>query len=213
MSQPTKEIQSLSFIFGGSFNAQIFSPFWFSSESLIPKIEAEKASVEIVHPQASSFSTDWFKLVVTNNSFSIETYKDSHFESLRDLVIGTFQILRHTPIGSLGIQRVLHFRMSSLEEWNAFGNKIAPKELWKGLNDPGLAQLTLQSKRSDAYKGCIMTTIQPSARIKPGIFISIIDHFETSDQNKGTDESIKIIQSVWDDNGKQADTILSNMWG
>jgi hypothetical protein len=41
----------------------------------------------------------------------------SNSNLIRDLVLGTFQLLRHTPIKAMGVNREAVFAMESEEEW------------------------------------------------------------------------------------------------
>jgi len=122
MSDNKPEISGASIILLGSFNPSIFQPMWFAAHNLISKQEGESAGTRVVHAQVSSFSVgDWLELQVTEERFAASTLQEPSFEPLCDLVLGTFQLLRHTPIQKMGLNREFHFRMSSEKEWNKVG--------------------------------------------------------------------------------------------
>ncbi len=97
------KIQGHTIVLLGNFNPKIFQPIWFSTEELLQKQEAEKANIEIIHPDVTIFSLDWLRVTVTPERFSAETTQESYYEAVRDLIIGTFSLLRHTPITKMGI--------------------------------------------------------------------------------------------------------------
>jgi len=200
MSQPKLELEGVGIVLVGSFNPQIFQPAWFAAEGLIPKEEEEAAKIELIHREIASFSTDWFQLQVATDRFSAATTQSSFYESLRDLVLGTFRLLRHTPILKMGINRDFHFRMASEEAWHAFGHKVAPKEPWAGiLKEPGMRSLTIEGQRSDGLRGYIHVRVEPSVRVRPGVFINVNDHYEAQniETGRGCDEIIDILDREW----------------
>jgi hypothetical protein len=200
MSQPKLEIEGVGIVLVGSFNPQIFQPAWFAAEGLIPKEEEEIAKIELIHREIASFSTDWLHLQVTTDRFSATTTQSSFYEPLRDLVLGTFRLLRHTPILQMGINRDAHFRMASEEAWHAFGYKVAPKEPWAGiLKEPGMRSLTIEGQRSDQLRGYIRVRVEPSVRVHPGVFLNVNDHYEAQNMEtgRGCDEVIDILDREW----------------
>lgn len=124
----TPEIQGMSIVLVGSFNPKIFHPAWFAAQKLIREKEAEEANIELITPAVAKFNLDWIRLQVIQEQFVVETAQEPYYEILRDLVIGTFSFLNHTPITMLGINVQKHFRMHSDEEWHALGHELAPKE-------------------------------------------------------------------------------------
>ena len=70
----------------GSFNPTIFQPAWFTFHKLIREDEGNEAKIEVIHPQATVFSTPWFGLQVTPDRFYLETLDPTKWLPLRDLV-------------------------------------------------------------------------------------------------------------------------------
>ena len=201
MKKPTAEIHGLTIVLVGNFNPIIFSPVWFAKNDLIRTEEAEKADPQIIHPDIVSFNLDWLRLQVTKDRFFVETVKEP-FEVLRDLVLGTFKLLRHTPIQMLGVNQNLHIRIESEEKWHKIGHLLSPKEVWnKILNNPGLLKLrVVESERRDGLKGIIAIELEPSKRVHPGLYILINDHYEVKDaaNSLGCDEVIDMLSSNWE---------------
>jgi hypothetical protein len=200
MSPPKPEIEGIGIVLVGSFNPMIFQPAWFAAENLIREEEEQAAKIELIHRQVAIFSLDWLHLQVTDEQFAATTAQSSFYEPLRDLVLGTFRLLRHTPIRMMGLNRECHFRMPSEEAWHAFGHRLTPKEPWAGiLREPGMRSLTMEGLRPDNLKGYIRVRVEPSVRVHPGVFINVNDHYEMKDAaaGRGCDEIIDILDREW----------------
>lgn len=214
LQQP--KIKGHNIVLIGNFNPLIFQPAWFGAEGLLQKLESEKATVEIIHPDVVIFSLDWLRLEVIRERFMVETTQEPYDEIIRDLVIGTFNLLRHTPITKMGINRQMHFSMESEEKWHTAGHKLAPKELWSEvLEKPGMRSLIMEeSIRRDGLKGYIRVKIEPSVKIHQGIFFEINDHFETKDASStvGCDEIINILKSSWAESYKRSENIIYSIY-
>lgn len=210
------KIQEHSIVLIGNFNPKIFQPAWFGAEELIQKQEAEKANIEIIHPDVVIFSLEWLRIEVTRERFSVTTMQQPFDEVIRDIVIGTFNLLRHTPLIQMGINRGMHFLMESEEKWHAAGHKLAPKEHWKDiLNAPGLRSLTMEEGiRRDGLKGYIRVKVEPSVRIHPGIFFDVNDHFETKDSISvvGSEEITNILKDSWSASYARSESIIYSLF-
>ncbi|WP_449245312.1 hypothetical protein [Desulfobacca acetoxidans] len=207
-------IQGLSIVLLGDFNPKIFQPAWFAQENLIRAPEAEAADIKIINPEIVIFELEWLELQVTRDRCLFVTTQEAYYEVVRDLCLGTFKLLRHTPIQKMGINRNFHFRMNSVEEWHAFGHKVAPKELWTSvLKTPGLASLTIQGMREDDLKGYIRVKVEPSKRAHPGIYIQVNDHYEVEEASTsiGCEKIINIIESLWNKSKEKAELIINNI--
>lgn len=201
MSSYTPELQGILLILRGDFNPIIFSPAWFAAEGLIRKEEAEKAETQIIHQDVVNFNLDWLRIQVTRDTFVAETTQDAYEEVLRDLVVGTFRLLRHTPVKMMGINLQRHYRIEDETQWHNMGHLLTPKEQWDGiLDNPGMRSVKMeQGKRSDGYKGKIMIEVQPSSKVIPGIFFLVNDHYtvENIQDSIGCDEMINILDTNW----------------
>jgi hypothetical protein len=109
------------------------------------------------------------------------TSDTSSYELLRDLAVGTFKVLSHTPLRLLGINRHAHFKTRSREVWHAVGHQLAPKDIWRQvLEEPGMRSLTIEGRRQDGYRGAVYVKVEPSVRVDPGVFLDINDHFQVA---------------------------------
>lgn len=216
MRNPHPKLYNLSIVLLGQFNPSIFHPIWFGAENLLRKEEVDAAKIDLVHPDITKFTLDWLTVEVLRERFVIQTMQETYDEALRDLALGTFSVLRHTPITKMGINRSVHFLIESEEKWHAAGDKLAPKVLWTGiLEKPGMRSLTMEeSSRKDGLKGCVRVRIEPSATIQPGLFIEVNDHMEFSDPKKGvgSEEMLDILKSTWKDSIIRAEDIIYTLY-
>lgn len=189
--------RGVSLVMVGKFNPVIFQPQWFSAHKLLRPQEADNASVEVIHPDVTIFTAEWLQMRVESARFQVNTFQPPFFPALRDMVLGTFSILEHTPIWMLGINCEYHFRFDSEQEWNAFGDAMAPKERWSGLLEtPGLLSLEIQGTRSEGHKGYTRVKVGPSPEYQYGVVISVNDHYQLPglpDKPIGCSEITKIL--------------------
>ncbi len=203
MSVPKLEYEQASIVLVGGFNPQIFQPPWFAKHGLLGSSEADNAKIGVIHPEIVAFTADWCSLNVTQERFVAHTLREDCYPRLRDLVKGTFTLLRHTPIRQMGLNREIHYSMPSNEAYHNVGHKLAPKEPWAGvLKEPGMQTVAMQGQRPDDYKGLILVRVEPSRRkeVKDGVFVQINDHYEAKNQEagEGCDELIDVLSRSWD---------------
>lgn len=205
-------IQGMSIVLLGDFNPKIFQPAWFAHENLIRAPEAEAADIKIINPEIVIFELEWLSVQITRDRCIFGTTQEAYYEIVRDLCLGTFKLLRHTPIQKMGINRDYDFRMNSLEEWHAFGHKVAPKEIWNSiLKKSGLISLTIEGIREDGLKGYIRVKVEPSKRVHPGIYIQVNDHYETDESSIGCERMISVLESAWIISNDKSELIISNI--
>ena len=201
------EVEGVSVVFVGSFNPAIFQPAWLSSHGMIREGEAEKAKLEVVSPDVTSFKADWLGIQVTRDRFQAYTADPRFFEPLRDLVLSIFAILEHTPIRQMGINRDMHY-MSSIEQMNRFGDLIAPKEKWrKYFERPLLETIVMIGKRPSSDAKVFRVTVQPSAHVKPGIYVGTNEHYDVEESEDSTSVILNLLRSSWENCQRYARTI------
>ncbi len=219
----TPELLSSSIVAVGAFNPAIFSPDWLERNGLIGKGDADAVrdrdgsqgkSLLISH-QVSSFETTWFALQVLDNQFSL-TSKDALTPAFKDLAVGIFQLVPHTPVAAVGLNFFAHFKFSSEEEYHRLGDTLAPKGIWKALypdESSGLADLTVKIQhwtRGEPLKTKDekRISIQPSKIIKFGAFMSYNDHHDVTPSEEGdvrpAERMATIIDQEWESSWRDA---------
>jgi hypothetical protein len=180
---PPPEHDGTSIVFLGAFNPKIFQPAWFAAQNLLPTEEGSEANVQVVANDVCIFETDWFRLEVLSERWALQSRATPAVGALRDLALGTFRILRHTPITRMGLNTTGHFSLLNAEQYDRLGHRLAPKgEFWEPiLKQPGMLGLTIHSQRPDNYEGHIRVKVEPSTRVEKGIFIETNEEFRVVD--------------------------------
>lgn len=195
------KVEGVDIVAIGNFNPAIFHPLWFSSNNLVREAEAQSAEVKIIHKDVAVFAAEWFSLQVTDDRFVIETKDPTKFQPLRDLAVGTFKLLEHTPIISFGINRHQVFEMPSEIEWHAFGDYYAPKDSWrKLLLNPGMRGVVIEGKREGSEAALITIRIEPGTNLE--VFVHVNEHYQiSSDISDGKEINaffLSVLQNSWD---------------
>jgi len=214
----------------GDFNPAIFSPDWLERNKLIGEGDAiaaregSQGRKPLVSHQATTFETDWFTLQVLENQFSLMS-KGVLTPAFKDLSIGIFQLLLHTPVKAVGLNFVGHFKLATQEEQHKIGDVFAPKGIWDTLYPgeySGLEQLTIRIQRGSRDSGSETNdekriTLQRSHNFKHGICLSLNDHHDVTsgdDSNLTPAEIVAIIideqwEPTWKDSVRVFDQLLS----
>lgn len=207
--------EELSIVMIGDFNPKIFQPFWFSSQKLIRESEAEAATVELIHSDFTSFSTDWFVMQVARERFTLTVKSSAYKNHLFDLSLGTFKSLVHTPINQMGLNIGKTIRFKSPEDWHAFGHFIIPKQAWDGiLTKPGLRSSVTQGQRNDELPGSIIFIVEPVLiNSNNEVSVKINNHFElkTEEKNKNANYFINIIEHEFEKSVKESNDLIDKL--
>jgi hypothetical protein len=223
MPVPKCESEGASIVLLGSFNPGIFQPAWFGAHGLIRPEEVDSATINVIHPEVCAFATGWFSIQVLRNQFVAQASDAGHYLPLCDLVLGVFQLLEHTPFDKMGLNRSMHFRMPSEEQWHAVGDLLAPKEPWRGiLTKPGLRSLYMQDAAEETtivgakVKVVPFIKVEPSVTVVPGVFVDVNKHHEATGAT-GTRALTEILRSTWktslDQAGRIAEHLLAHVTG
>jgi hypothetical protein len=195
------EISGVSIVLRGNFNPSIFQPFWMAGQGLITDEAAGAAEVSVIHPEIARFAVESeFILDVQADRFQLSR-ATAPWVVVSDLCTRIFgDILPHTPIVQIGINRSVHFSVGSVEERDRIGKLIAPQAPWgewgAGFSSDdvtklgGLQSMTMINKKvSDRDSGWIQARIEPSQAIgrgATGIFMEINDHYQFNDTTDAT---------------------------
>lgn len=196
----------------GAFNPPIFTPAWLEVNGLIAKGSSDGATVDIVHRQISQFQVDWLSLTIQPERFQAST-TEGPFVRLLDFILRTFgEVLPHTPVRMMGINRDAHFNLGDQRIRDKIGKILAPPSAWGEWADQveagadlhgGMTSLTMQQRFvKDRPRGWIQARVEPSYEIpnNAGIYINVNDHYEanTSENVSGSEEIMATLAHSFD---------------
>ena len=209
---PKLGVQGTTIVLIGSFNPRIFHPLWFSQQELVPPSEADGADVKLIHEQASALKMGPFSLQVFTDRFQANVVEPQDSVPLRDLVVGTFTVLQHTPIEQMGINRQLHFVKDGPFSWEAFEEALVPKtDVWRSLSNVSTRIVELRSDREDddASEGFVGVRVEPSVREPGGVYMQVNDHYEvtTDETPHGAEDIIGLLAKQFEKSLQRAKVI------
>ena len=177
-SGPSLAAQNVAIVLRGQFNPAIITPGWLLAQGLIGTKEALDVQTQVIVNDFSQFRVSWLTCQVTEDEFVVSTDEPAEFERLRDVILGVFSVLRHTPIGALGINRSFHYQMPSPNDWWDVSDSLVPKGAWdKLLELADLESLIVSGSRTDSYDGRVQVKVEPSYLEESGLFVSVNDHY------------------------------------
>ena len=112
------------------FNLAIFTPPWFARHEILPRAVVEYADIQVAHRHLVAFSTEWLQFRATYDRFCSRTQQDLHV-GICDLVVRVFkELLSHSPVKALGVNRGIHFRALGATASDRTARLLAPVGPW-----------------------------------------------------------------------------------
>jgi hypothetical protein len=207
------EIFGTAIVALGAFNPGIFSADWLQKNNLLGPQDADEARQSdsyVVSSKISNMETEWFSLRILENQLTLSS-KGAVTLAVRDLAMGILSLLPHTPITALGLNFMGHYKMASAAEYHKIGDVFVPKDTWYelfpleeysvGMTDLSVRVYPTPYRESPTSENSINISVQPSARVKYGVFLSFNDHHEIKvddGENETTAETtVQIIENEW----------------
>ena len=218
------EIGGVTLVLVGSFNPAILTPAWFALHGLLPEDAAENAELSLAHPEISSFRSDWLSLEATSDHLSVDS-SQAPYVRLRDLVVRLIrEHLPHTPLRAIGINRYVHFTVSSAQRRDRIGRALAPTAAWGDWERElsldgklcGLKSLTMTgAAHSDRPEDdAITATIEPSTRVGnrlTGVYVRVNDHYTAAEGRDSNSQLIGQVESCFDESIQRSDAIVDHI--
>ncbi len=200
----------IDIVIKGAFNPMIFHPTWFARQELLSEgdayigekpLKGDESEGSVVHPSVAEVRMNWLRIRVVHNEF-IAISAFAYSERLRDLVVGTFRTLKHTPLYGFEIERDVHLRMAASEMARVL-DLYAPKAAWSRiLRDPTVTSVVCEESAVENPEYKVRVNIEKSHRYDDAIFIEVGHKLRIPSDSSGTvasDQIIKSIQSHWED--------------
>lgn len=170
---------SPSIVLVGRFNPAIFQPAWMAANSLIRHEEATAAKGFIVVPELLTFRTAWLRIQVTDERFQAWCLEGGHEGPVRDLVLGIFALLEHTPFEQMGLNYIAHQALESEREYETIERRLNESSAFEGLlGQRSLRTLVVNGSSSHASDARMQIKVEPSVRVRPGLFVATNEHYD-----------------------------------
>ncbi len=213
--QLNPEIYSLSIVIIGNFNPVIITPQWLALKKLIRESESEEAKIELIHQDITRFEMDWFRFEAQPAKMEFTCTKESHFISLKDLIISIFTILKETPIRALGLNHTCHFSLRTIEDYVNLGYWLSPvQQFSEVMNEPRLNHITfLETGSKPDDQGVLKVQILPSDVVgdRKSVMFAHNLHFGVETLQK-TDWLIELIDQKWNDSFERVRNFNDKVW-
>lgn len=213
MAAPTVTPVGINVQILGRWNPALFVPRWFADVGLLPNEEVDAANLSIVHEEIAQFDVGWLALRVTRDRFLASTSQIGHAEALRDLVVGTLELLTHTPTQVVGVNHDFLFTFKDRESFDSFGWALVSPKQWPQLERPGMAALQVQGMRTDKREGYVRVMLNPVLDGTHRLTVGINDHYAVAEEaaSRSTAEIASILADRWFDSAAEAEGIVATM--
>lgn len=208
LADPTPAIESASVVLVGSFNPAILQPRWLADQNLIRLEEATQAEDTkdgfVISPELTVVRLSWLEIQVAADRFVATTTDSSQFRTLREFVTGLFELLEHTPVTAMGLNRHLHIELPATTTWQAIEGAFAPRtslrSVFQGKEEtdiPFLMTLAVRGWRAGSSAEHLNVKIEPSKRIQEGLYLETNEHY-TFAKNARASAAMDILREDWD---------------
>lgn len=201
-AQREPEQQVFSVVILGNFNPKIFHPLWYAQNELFARQELDEADDILTSSEVSMFNWHGIHFQIEQHRFGLTTKDAAQVPQLRDLAIGSFSLLEHTPLSALGFNLETRFQLPSREAWNFVGDRLAPKQHWQSiLEGPGMLSVTMLGKRNDCLANRISIRVEPASGLENGVVVGINQHYniETEQRVSIADRNNEVMRALKDD--------------
>lgn len=172
-----REIDSLNIVVLGAFNPAIFQPLWMAKQGLVRDEEAEAADVAVIAKNVTNVGIGPFRVQVEQARALFEINDIAHQQPLEDLVVSLSELLPHVPVRAVGFNRHMHYAVGSKSKLDKLGFELAPQAPWAGLlGNPEMRVLVTWGRR-DGSDARFQVQVEPSQRIKFGLFVSTNEEY------------------------------------
>ncbi len=201
-------IEKVNIVLVGSFNPTIFHPAWFDANELVSG-EADHSNDQtfLATQEIAQFKLpNQISIRVFKNKFIAETSYESSVQMLIDLVVGTFQLLVHTPVSAVGINLENTYENIPADTWKSMGGIVAPKDTWyktysymEDLDQQkqdvfGLWSQTMKIPRCDEYEGSIFHQMSVVDVPNRCLKVSINNDLNCNRDQNNAESALSIIQ-------------------
>ena len=205
MSAKLTEQEVHSIVLLGDFNPSIFHPTWFSLNDLLPAEETEAVAELLITREVATYDVSDINVQVESHRFGLTTKDSAKAPVIRDLAMGSFGLLEHTPLQAVGLNLDVEVAVEGIEQWHKIGHRLAPKATWETiLEHPGMRGIHIEGKRPDCPADVLNIRVQPSNPSKGiyGVIIRVNQHYNIDPKDEMSvrarnDAVMRILQDDW----------------
>lgn len=215
MAEPNVSTLGVNVQVLGHWNPSLFVPVWFADVGLLPEEEAKEADIDVIHEEVAQFDVDWLAVRVTRDRFVASTTRLTHTEALRDLIIGTLELLTHTPTRVMGINHDYVLQFDNRGDFDQLGWTLVSPDNWPMLEKPGVATMQMQGARRDDNPGYVRIKIEPTLDETYRVLVGVNDHYSPSleAESKTTPQLVEILRERWADSADEAEQVVDHVRG
>lgn len=225
MAKPELILTDHNLVIAGSHNPTLFHPNWFGQYNLISPADIhesenqgnpENSPIQIMHRELTLLEFDWVRIEVTQEQWIARTKNESYFEAIRDLVSGTFFILKNSPVLAVGINFEFHYRLHDQKQLKNLLQMISPPKIWsQHLQEVTPVQMVFRDHgREGNYPGFTQFQVQTDAKNGPlGVSISVNDHFPLVAENQFANGVAvhQLVENEWQTSVKRIQQLVGQL--
>ncbi|MCE6957598.1 hypothetical protein LAZ40_00735 [Cereibacter sphaeroides] len=220
------DISGSSIVMVGDFNPAIFHPEWMFSHGVEDSVPDDQVNLDVCHRDVSRFLISDTAYYVDVDRFQIQTAV-APWVQIFDKASRVFgELLTHTPIRALGINRDIHFKVPTVETRTRIGRTLAPIGPWGAFGDEmeaddpskvgGLVSLAMRSvSERDGYALTKNVKVEPSAQLKgnTGIYMQVNFHFMLTEPKaaEGSKRAMEVLRDEFEPTMSESEIIFNSI--
>ena len=199
----------------GYFNPLILQPNWLLANELIDEDDFQHLTDDengrfVVSAEFTGLRLAWAKLETTRDACTLTSdFGTDTPDRIRELAVGIFQLLPHTPIEQVTLIYFRHFALPD-DNWAALARRLAPPAPFESAA-PGASLQSLQYV-VEREGGHLSIVVEPSVREDFSVFIGVEDALEfEAVGDKTAQRALRALDERWDATRGNAEAIMRSL--
>lgn len=214
-TDPLERDESAIIIFEGSINPAIITTRWLAAVDLVDPTEADAAHVRFMDADFSRFDVSHFRVEARRDRLTVGSTKSLEtFDPIKDFVEGIFEVLIHTPITAVSLNRLVH--MVVRNGWASLSRQLLDADSWASvLMEPSLSRMTLSGKGWSDHAQ-VEVTIEESQYLSEAIYVVATDRtdlLQDAANSVGAEAALTTLRERWQPWLRESEAIISHIGG
>ncbi|WP_445152462.1 hypothetical protein [Baekduia sp. Peel2402] len=203
-------------VLDGQLNPAIYHPSWLTAHELLRAGEMDRVRIEQADADFTRFEAIWFTLEASRKEFELSsTAATTTVHQLRDLTLGIFKLLSHTPISAVTMRQIAQCPLD-VGGWESLANSFSSLDAWSGLlgDRPRLGGLSVCRDLPDlgGSPRTLEVTLEPSALFDGGAYIIVSERIYVGEApGQGANEAMDALSSGWLEAMRRASEIVDGL--